>query len=335
VKPLLRILLSAAAAAALLALLAWWGNVGPGELAAVVRQLPAQTYLLALGVHASVYVARAARFQALIPPASRPSFASMLAASSAHNLAAYVLPAKTGEAALVVYLKAGGVPMRAGLASLLVSRVLDLATLSGALACATAWLALGEHWHAPLWTGLTMAAAFALAAFFFFALSARGDRLVAAGQGLARLVRVDRTRFGRRLVERSGELGEALRDAGAGGRLRAAIPVSLAIWGGIFVFYAILAQGFGLPPRIGILEAAFGSSLAVLTNLLPINALAGFGTQETGWVVGFGLLGVPRDLSFATGFGVHVVQLANVCVLGLVGHLAMGILPLPRPRKAG
>jgi hypothetical protein len=89
----------------------------------------------------------------------------------------------------------------------------------------------------------------------------------------------------------------------------------------------LLARGFGLPENIGLPEAAFGSSLAIMTNVLPINALAGLGTQETGWVLGFGLLGVEADAAFATGVGVHLVQLANVVLLGTLGHLGMALIP--------
>jgi hypothetical protein len=44
-----------------------------------------------------------------------------------------------------------------------------------------------------------------------------------------------------------------------------------------------------------------------------------------GWVLGFGLLGVPRDVALATGTGLHLVQLANVVVLGVLGHVGMGL----------
>jgi hypothetical protein len=47
-------------------------------------------------------------------------------------------------------------------------------------------------------------------------------------------------------------------------------------------------------------------------------------------VIGFGTLGVPRDLALATGTGLHLVQLANILVLGLLGHLGMGLFSRAR-----
>jgi len=106
------------------------------------------------------------------------------------------------------------------------------------------------------------------------------------------------------------------------------------MWLGIFAFYHLLAHSFGLPQELGLASVAFGSSLAVLTNLLPVNSFAGFGTQEGGWLLGFGLLGVARELALSTGLGVHLAQLASTIVLGLAGHAAMGWLPARESRDA-
>ena len=326
-KALLRLLLSAAAAVLLLALLAAWGDVEPREVWDTLRRLPPSTYALALALHAGIYVARALRYRALIPAATRPGLGATLAVSSAHNLAAYVLPAKTGEATLVLYLKGlCGVPAASGLAALLVARLLDLATLCAALAAATAYLGAGGHWRGPTWLLPAIVAAFGLAAAAFLVLSSRGERLLGPLEVALRLLRLDRGPLGARMLGASARLREGLRGSAGAGRV-APLVHSVVVWAGIFAFYAVLARGFGLPPEVGFWKAVFGSSLAVLTNLLPINAFAGFGTQETGWVLGFGLLGVERDLAFATGVGVHLVQLANVCLMGLAGHVAMGLLP--------
>ncbi len=54
---------------------------------------------------------------------------------------------------------------------------------------------------------------------------------------------------------------------------------------------------------------------------------AGFGTQEGGWVLGFGLLGVERELALSTGIAVHLAQLFNTALFGAIGHVAMGMIP--------
>ncbi len=292
--------------------------------------------MAALLVHCVIYAARSLRFWVLLPRGQRPTLSAMLAIGAAHNLASYVLPARSGEASLVLYLRGTcGVAPGAAVASLVVSRALDLATLAGALSVVTVFLSLGEHWAVSPRAGFTAGGLLFAATLVFLALSARGERLVGLVDWLVRLVRLDRTRVGAKLRELGAGLADALRRTRGGGRLRGSLALSLVMWAGVFFFYALLARGFGLPEHIGLPEAAFGSSLAIMTNVLPVNALAGFGTQETGWVLGFGLLGIDGDAAFATGVGVHLVQLANVVLLGVLGHLGMGLISSKAGRRGG
>jgi uncharacterized membrane protein YbhN (UPF0104 family) len=326
-KLALRVLLSVAAAAVLLAALAHWGGVDAGEVAETLGRLKPSTWAAALAVHLGIYLARTRRFRALIPLDERPGFGPTFTISAAHNLAAYVLPVRTGEASLVLYLRAlCGVSGRAALASLIVSRALDLATLAGALGAITLYLSTGEHWAGSREAGLLLGGGlFALTVVFALA-SVRGEWLVSGvGRALERFG-VGRTGVGARLLARGEQFEQALQATRAGGRLSGAVLLSLVVWAGVFLFYAILARGLGLPERIGLPEAAFGSSLAVMTNVLPINAMAGFGTQEAGWVLGFEFLGVERELALSTGVAVHLVQLAHVVVFGGLAHLVMGFL---------
>ncbi|MEO0652973.1 MAG: lysylphosphatidylglycerol synthase domain-containing protein, partial [Planctomycetota bacterium] len=303
-------------------------------LVGAVGRLSPRTYLLALGLHLTIYLVRAFRFSALLPAAERPPFAGVLAASAAHNLAAYVLPAKTGEATLVVYLRGhSGVAASAGLATLLVSRLLDLATLLGLVGGLV--LALGSEFEGRAaatspWLGgglLLLSGAIA-------AVCARPAVLARVASGLGRRVGLARSSVGQRLLERLGRLSEALTRSVHRRSLGVGVLCSLAIWALVFAFYALLGRATGLPGDLGYARSAFGASLAVLFNLLPINGFAGFGTQEAGWKVGYLLIGVDGAVALASGFAVHLIQLANVVLLGLLGHAALPLVGAAR-RRAG
>jgi uncharacterized protein (TIRG00374 family) len=319
-----RLCLSTLLGVAFLWLLFRWSKLEPQALWESWKRLSPVVALEAFAVHVAIYFVRSQRFRVLLPLQHRPSGAAMLAVSAAHNLAAYVLPAKTGEVTLVMYLRAAaGVPATDGLAALLVSRLLDLATLSFALALATLQLVLFRE---PALPGayLGLSALLLGGAALLMLLSARSDVLVVAAAWGAKRLGAARANLGLKLLARAEDLALALRRAPAGRVLWVATGQSLLMWFLIFLFYGILARGFGLPEELGLSGAAFGSGLAVLSNLLPINSFAGFGTQEGGWLVGFGLLGVPRDLALSTGLGVHLAQLASTVFLGLLGHVAMG-----------
>ncbi len=323
----IRLAISTALGVGFLWILFHWSSLKPAELWASWARLSPLVALEAFAVHCVIYLVRSQRFRILLPADHRLSSPAMLAISAAHNLAAYVLPAKTGELTLVMYLRSyGGVPTAAGLAALFVSRLLDLATLCFCLSIASVYLVASRPADLPVWFyGLALALLAAAALLMF--LSARSDAFVRLASWFARKSGFARGNLGLKLLARAEDLSLALRQAPAGRVLWIAAVQSLLMWLLIFVFYGILARGFGLPEDLGISGAAFGSSLAVLTNLLPINSFAGFGTQEGGWVLGFGLLGVPRDLALSTGLGVHLAQLASTLLLGILGHMAMGWMP--------
>lgn len=321
-----RVLLSLVVAVLLVAALMFWGGVAPAELARAWRGVAWPSLAAAFAVYALQYVLRAWRFHVLVPRAERPSFACSLAVTSAYGMASLILPAKLGEATFVVYLnRAGRVSAPVALAALVVGRLLDLASLC--LGFGSACLVLACSGAVERYPWLWPAAGALLAAsVFLFALSARGDRLVALAARASALAGLARFERGRKLLSRAQELGGALRSAAGEGRLVAAAALSLPMWACVFVFCALLAHGFGLPSTITFAEASFGASLAILTSVVPISAFANFGTLETGWVLGFGLFGVSRELALATGTGLHLAQLAFAVVLGLAGHAGMGLV---------
>ncbi len=317
---------SLGAATLLLVLLFVFGGVDPRDALGTLTRLSPGVYAAALGLHLATTVGRALRFQLLIPHGARPGFRHALSIAAAHNMASYVLPLKTGEASLIVYLKLQcGTPAGIALAALLVSRFLDAAWLCTGLAAAC--FSLRDLGSAPHWMGSAALLLVALAGVFLL-LSLRGDLLVRGLEAGLRWLRVQRFRPGERLLERTNGLALALRAASGGRRLLAAALLSVPMWFTIFGFYALLAREFGIPSSVSFLERAFGASLAALFNLLPVNAAAGAGTQELGWVTGFHLvLGVDEKVALTSGIGVHLVQLFNVVAMGLAAHLAMGVMP--------
>ena len=320
-----RLFVSFLAAAAVLVPLFVWGGVDGETIRSTWARLSLFAWLPAFALHAFLYVVRSWRFAVLMPVEDRPAQRQLLPVCAAHTLATFVLPAKIGEATFVLYAgRVAGVPAATALASLVVSRILDMASVFLALGVACVAMHHARAWPEHAWflpAGLVLLALSAGG----FGLAARGDSLLAALRWTLRALRLEDTRLGRAVAARVDVLGAALRHAGSPARLAAAAALSLLAWLAIFLFCAILARGLGIGERIGLLEATFGSALAMITSLVPLSAFANFGTFEAGWVGGFGLFGVPADVAVATGVGLHLVQLAHVVALGLLGHAGMAV----------
>jgi uncharacterized protein (TIRG00374 family) len=340
---ILRALASLLVAAGLLWALVTWGGVEVADIKDTLEGLSLGQWLTALSVHAGIYLLRAWRFSTLTPAESRPSFGRVLAVSSAHNLAAYVLPMKSGEATFILYSSGvGGVPARASAASLLVSRLLDLVVLCGFMVLVL--------WAAPLLvsaempnglmqespshlSGMSSTMFGAGVVFFVVALFAGlacvyRSGFVSMTASALRLVRIERTPLGSKLILLIGRFAEALEEAGARGGVLRATALSVALWVGVIAFYSVLLTAFGWPEEQEVfVPAVLASGFASLANTLPVNGFAGFGTQEGGWVLGMSLWGVDPELALAVGVSAHLVQLGNLVLFGLLGHLGMAVLP--------
>lgn len=329
-KTLQRLVLSLGVAAVLLLLLLRWGDLSVAQALSAWRDLPLTTWLAVLGIHLWIYLFRTLRFAALLPVAEAPRFLQLLAISSAHNLAAYVLPAKTGEASLVLYLKGlCGISGPVGLAALFLSRLLDLFTVAASMTLVCGLLAAGPRFAHLTWLG-PLALALGVTTLVLFLLLRRGHRLVLLAARPAGLLRSRAPHLAERLHQTATRVADAVNHAGGEGRLLRGMLLSLPLWFGVYLYFAVLARGVGMPVDVTFPESVFGASLAVLSNLLPINGFAGFGTQDAGWVLGFGALGVPRATALTTALGFHLVHLFNVILLGLLGHLGMGMLAKQR-----
>jgi len=297
----------------------WWSGLAVGEVTATLGRLSPKTYALALALHAGIYALRARRFQRLLPAGERPPLGEVVTASAAHNLAAQVLPAKTGEVTLVVYLRGhAGVGAAAAAASLLVSRLLDVLMLAAAGGLAAALVAREAGARVVPFAALLLAAAL-VGAFCFARATALTRRLAERCRG--RGPRAERIGAA---VER---LGGALEVAGARSSLVPAAALSVPLWALVFAFWVVLAGDLGLPAGVDALDSTFAAALASLASLLPLSAFGGIGPMEAGWQLGYGLVGVDLETALAVGLSVHLVQLFNVALFGGLAHLRMAVRP--------
>ena len=80
------------------------------------------------------------------------------------------------------------------------------------------------------------------------------------------------------------------------------------IWVSLLSLFNVFLNAAGLV--VSWQEVIIGSSLASLTQLLPINTLGSIGTLEAGWVMGFSLLGLDPEKVLIAGVSMHAFVLA-------------------------
>ncbi|MDO8643183.1 MAG: lysylphosphatidylglycerol synthase transmembrane domain-containing protein [Candidatus Woesearchaeota archaeon] len=64
-----------------------------------------------------------------------------------------------------------------------------------------------------------------------------------------------------------------------------------------------------------------GSLFPILSTVLPVQGIAGFGSIEAAWALAFVMLGLSKEVAIATGFVFHFVIIGYFLVWGFVGWL--------------
>lgn len=118
------------------------------------------------------------------------------------------------------------------------------------------------------------------------------------------------------LLKKVHEMAEALEEVKSPRVLVYCFFLSIGVWLVSFTlaFVLIIATGYYFSYSI----VALGTTFSKLTSALPINGIAGLGTTEGFWSLGFLALGVEKAAAIVTGFSVHLFTLFYTLILGLL-----------------
>ncbi|WP_250125042.1 lysylphosphatidylglycerol synthase transmembrane domain-containing protein [Chroococcidiopsis sp. CCMEE 29] len=101
------------------------------------------------------------------------------------------------------------------------------------------------------------------------------------------------------------------------------LSYSVSIWLALFLLFWRVLQLVGF--YVSFSEVVLGSSLANLTQLLPINTLGNIGTLEAGWVLGFTMLGFDSYKTLTAGIVMHVIVIVAAGTYGIVSWIVLSL----------
>ena len=254
---------------------------------------------------------RAFRYRLLLR--GRAGFWPLVGVTAARNFLVDLLPARVGSLSYVYLLTTRvGVPLEPVLSSFVLSFVYDLLAMALLVGVALS-LEFGRFDGAGTLALLLAVFAAASAAVF-----------VSLAPAL---------RFGARLAERVPRLGairprlEAtageIEATGRGAQALVLIAISFVIrllkFGAYWaLLLAVLHErGFGTA-ELPFWRVFLGIAAAELSATLPIHGIAGFGTYEAAWTIGFSHLGVDRETAVLSGFATHLLSQIYDYSLGLI-----------------
>ncbi len=249
------------------------------------------------------YILRAVRFYYLLN--KKVSMRSLFNIVCIHNAVNSLLPARLGELSYVYLVKKKNIPLAQGAAGLVLTRVFDLIALILLFLLA---LFMSRAILPLFFKNLIVPVLGVLAVLV------GGSALVVACTPLLHRFRFQESRF--RIIRMLYALVHSFHQEHTRSKLVMLFVTSVVLW--ISQFLMIYFIFLGVLPVSG-WYILIGSLFPILSTVLPVQGIAGFGSIEASWALGFVMLGVAKEAAIATGFVFHFVIMAYFVVLGAVG----------------
>ncbi|MEW6439780.1 MAG: lysylphosphatidylglycerol synthase transmembrane domain-containing protein [bacterium] len=321
----LRLLLSLLVSGAVVYGLLRFAQVPPGQIWSTLKNTSPAAVLCGLLLHFATYCLRCLRFRLLVHSRSVP-VKRLLDIVLVHNFMNHFLPLRAGELTYVYLLRRReGVPVAEGLTTLVISRCLDLVSFTLYYPLAILALHLGGFAFPPFVRRALWAAAllFLLLMALLVALSWKGRALLDRFErtswvrGLRR-----RSRLAKLVLDKLEEVSLGFEHLGNRRIYWKALALSLATLGLVYLVGYVLLTGMGYFISFPLIIVC--STLASLGFMLPLYSFGGFGTLEAGWTVGCMMAGFSKEMALASGFSFHILVLAYVTLMGIVGMVRIG-----------
>jgi uncharacterized protein (TIRG00374 family) len=251
-----------------------------------------------------------------------------------HVMFVNLLPVRTGELSYVYFLKTECKRTTGeGLATLVIARIFDCIVVSVSFILT---FFLIRHTAPLVFSNLiTLCVVFVMMLVVVLTLSLLyGSRCLTLLKKTAGFFNYGKVRLGDYFIKKGEEIIDSIEKFKA---CRRDLPFSIlvitaGIWIGSYTFFLLLAVGINIP--LGYQQILFASIFAMCTSMIPLQGIAGFGTTEGGWALGFIAMGLPSEMAISSGFVIHIVNLLFGIFLGVFGYFTLRFSKL-LPRKKG
>ncbi|MFH1072205.1 MAG: lysylphosphatidylglycerol synthase transmembrane domain-containing protein [Nanoarchaeota archaeon] len=247
----------------------------------------------------------------------KDSFSMMGFSSMFINL----LPFRLGEFGMPYLLKKKGIKLRNSLSYLIILRLFDFVSL--VILFFLGLLLVGEAFRLPPLAYILIIIAFVLMIFALFAIIFFPAQLLGILKRiLSRIVPLNTKNSAcAKFLFKAELVSQEMAHLQKATILVNLFFLSLITWflGVINLQIFLVSMGIAFPFTKTLLAITF----QVLLSNLPIQGLAGFGTYEGFWALGFVLLGMDKSTAIISGLNSHLLLLLMTIILGIFGWLLL------------
>jgi uncharacterized protein (TIRG00374 family) len=232
-----------------------------------------------------------------------------------YNFVNNLVPFRIGEFSYVYLVKKATKKFSPGIASLLISRVFDFIALAFVFIIAL-YFSKFSLFSPYIIAGFVIALIVVA-----FILIYKIDTMLLPIQKFAKVIAGTNKGLSKNILGFSNDLAKAFSEIKSKKIMFETFLSSVAITllSMIFTFYLVLSVGYYLPINVLIIATI----ASILTTILPIYGLGGFGTVEAAWVIVLTYFGYATETAVVLSFSVHIIQLVFSALLGLAGWLGL------------
>ncbi len=227
-----------------------------------------------------------------------------------------ILPARTGELSYIYLIKKlHNQKTGVGIATLFVARVFDFISICG-LFIISAIMVTDLPERVSNMIGL-ITAFMILIVILLFLLIYFKERFLLSAKRVVKAIGIKRFKFVGSILNKGEETIESF-DTVKSKRIVAYVGlVSVITWISVCTTNYFLIKSVGID--LSFWEMVIASSFMLLTSVLPIKGICGFGTSEALFTAVMAAFGVSVSLAIIAGFGLHIVLISYYLILGTLG----------------
>jgi len=292
------------------------------DLTLIISEISIAVLALVFVLMVAINALRAYRFRVLLSAKEMP-FVRLTGTVLVCNFVTNILPAGIGHLSYpVLFQRNFGVPLSRGIAILLLARIFDLMIifiiflLSAALAQAIPASMTSAVHSISLVVLIALILLVSVVVLVRFSARFASRFQVFIEKSLSR-----GPLFTKEGATKATKAFAAVRVINSNANLTKVIVTSLGIWTGMYLVGFVLLRDLNV--MIDIATSFTAQSLTLITMILPVQGIGGFGSFEGAWAGAFFLLGVPKAVAILSGVIIHLILFIYHATLGIAGAITI------------
>ncbi len=276
--------------------------------------------ILGFFIYIFSYIFRSIRFYFLL--GKKIGIKALFLIVCVHNMINMILPARTGELSYIYLLKEHNIPLEERITTLAIARMFDFIIIASFFLVSVLFLRklpgiiLSVFWVIAI---CLIALVILLCGLLYF-----GDTFKRAVNKLAIKLKMHRFKTTNLIIKIIEDTILSFKIIKSRRIMLKTVILSIFIWMTLSLLFFLYTKAFQI--ELEFFEIIVIVSLIALLPLLPFYGAGGFGTTEATLTIFFMAFSITESVAIVASFGIHIVALIYIFILGIGGSLKYGLL---------